>query len=96
MRKFRSYIFLGILTLLFLFLGYCAVGGCSGSGEKDTVKAIIKKVDLMVCHNDPPQFRTAFEYMDSCVNEDSKLLNDNEFQKKYYSLKSIVKILNND
>ena len=96
MRKFRSYIFLGILTLLFLVLGYCAVGGCSDSGEKETVKAIIKKVDLMVLPKDPPQFTTAYEYMDSCLAEDRQLLNDKEFEKKYYSLKSIVKILNND
>jgi hypothetical protein len=96
MRKFRSYIFLGILTLLFLVLGYCAVGGFSGSGEKVNVKSIIKKVDPMVSHKDPPQFRTAYEYMDSCLNEDPKLLNDKEFEKKYYSLRSIVKILKND
>lgn len=88
MRKYRSYIFLGALTVVFLIAGYIV----SGEGGNKKTQEFINTADSLVKKVDPPEFQKAFSYMDSCLIKDPALYDDTTFRQKYDRLKTITKI----
>ena len=93
MKKYKSYIFLFSLILLFLIVGYCALGPSSKNDslqEKATV--ILKRVDALIDENNPPQFNKAMQIMDSCTQKDKKYYDVTEFKEKYDRLKILTEI----
>jgi hypothetical protein len=89
MRKYKSYIFLGIIIILYIGASY----PLSNEGGKEKINGIIAKTDSLVRKIDPPEFQKAFQYMDSCLIKDPKLYDNTSFHQKYDRLKTITKIL---
>ncbi len=95
MKKYKSYIFLFSLVILFLIVGYCTLGGCESSKEnsiKEKAKSILKRVDALIEQNDPPQFNKAMQIMDSCTQRDKQYYDVTEFKEKYDRLKILTEI----
>jgi hypothetical protein len=85
MRKHRAKLFLALLILLFFVVAYKLL-----NREKLTVKQMIDHTDLLVNSGDQPQFNKAFNYMDSCLNQNEDLLDDSSFRLRHERLDKIV------
>ena len=90
MRKARTYIFLGALTLVFLIGGYYLL---SGGSKENKVEVIIETTDSLVNKVNPSQFKKAYKYMDSCLVKNDELTDNKEFKERYDRLKQINQIL---
>jgi hypothetical protein len=89
MRKYRSYIFLGSLTIIFLIVGYKIF---DPENKEVKVNQIVQTADSLVNSVETPEFNKAFNYMDSCLIKDKELYDDKKFQEKYDRLKTIINI----
>jgi hypothetical protein len=85
MRKHRSKLFLALLILAFFVVAYILL-----SDEKLTVKQMTDHADSLVNNGNQPQFKKAFNFMDSCLNQDEDLQDDSSFRVRYERLDKIV------
>jgi hypothetical protein len=90
MRKLRTYLFLGSLTVVFLIVGKKML---ADKPDKNKVDVIIKTADSLMNECNPPQIKRAYNYLDKCSEKNEDLMSNKEFQKKHTRLQQLNRII---
>jgi hypothetical protein len=90
MKKNRSYIFLALIVIVFLVIVKVLLDPYKKKRNEEIVD-MINMADSLVNKNTPPQFNTAWEFMDSCLTQDPTLGDYKDFMSRYDNLSNIRK-----
>jgi hypothetical protein len=88
-KKYRSFIFLLSIIIIFLIVGKIMLRN-KNSGKE--INLILEKSDSYINGKKTPQFNKAFDLLDSCLTEDRSYYDNTKFKEKYDRLKIIINI----
>ena len=89
MKKFKSYIFLSVLVLGFLSIGYYFLA----PNPAPKVGELINRVDALILENNAPEWEEAFDVIDSNIVAYPELKEDELLKEKYEHLLDICSSL---